>query len=36
VVILQSALDTERLSGRLPGSLVEPGPGPDGPSPAHE
>ena len=36
VVILQSALDTERSSGRPPGSLVEPEPGSDGPSPAHE
>jgi putative Holliday junction resolvase len=34
VVILQSALDTERSSGRPPGSLVAPEPGPEGPSPA--
>jgi putative holliday junction resolvase len=33
VVILQSALDGERSSGREPGSLVVPDPGPDGPSP---
>jgi len=36
VVILQSALDAERSSGRPPGSLVDPEPGSDGPSPAHE
>jgi putative holliday junction resolvase len=35
VVILQSALDGERSSGRPPGSLVAPEPGPDGPSPGH-
>ena len=35
VVILQSALDGERASGRSPGSLVVPDPGPDGPSPGH-
>ena len=34
VVILQSALDAERASGRMPGSLVEPGKAPEGPSPA--
>jgi putative Holliday junction resolvase len=33
IVILQSALDTERSTGRPPGSLVGPKPGPDGPSP---
>jgi putative Holliday junction resolvase len=33
VVILQSALDGERSSGRIPGSLVDPEPGPDGPAP---
>jgi putative Holliday junction resolvase len=33
VVILQSALDGEQSSGRPPGSLVAPEPGPDGPSP---
>ena len=33
VVILQSALDAERASGRAPGSLVEPGAGTDGPHP---
>jgi putative holliday junction resolvase len=33
VVILQSALDAERVSGREPGSLVEPGEAPEGPSP---
>ena len=33
VVILQSALDTERSTGRPPGSLVVPEPGPDGPGP---
>jgi len=32
VVILQSALDTERSSGREPGSLVEPGQASEGPS----
>lgn len=31
VVILQSALDAERASGRAPGSLVDPGPTPEGP-----
>lgn len=35
VVILQSALDTERSTGRPPGSLVVPEPGPDGPSPGN-
>jgi putative Holliday junction resolvase len=35
VVILQSALDGERSSGRPPGSLVAPEPGPDGPTPGH-
>ena len=33
VVILQSALDGERSSGRPPGSLVTPEPGPDSPNP---
>lgn len=33
VVILQSALDAERASGRAPGSLVEPDEAPDGPLP---
>jgi putative Holliday junction resolvase len=33
VVILQTALDGERQSGRPPGSLVAPEPGPEGPSP---
>jgi putative Holliday junction resolvase len=33
VVILQSALDNERSSGRPPGSLVAPEPGTDGPAP---
>jgi putative Holliday junction resolvase len=32
VVILQSALDAERASGRAPGSLVDPGPAPGGPA----
>jgi putative Holliday junction resolvase len=32
VVILQSALDAERASGREPGSLVEPEDAPEGPS----
>ncbi len=32
VVILQSALDTERASGRAPGSLVDPGTAPEGPA----
>jgi putative Holliday junction resolvase len=32
VVILQSALDAERASGRAPGSLVEPQEAPEGPS----
>lgn len=32
VVILQSALDVERASGRAPGSLVEPGEAPERPS----
>jgi len=36
VVILQSALDGERLSGRPPGSLVAPEPGPDGPIPGQD
>jgi len=31
VVILQSALDAERVSGRPPGSLVDPGTAPEGP-----
>jgi putative holliday junction resolvase len=31
VVILQTALDAERASGRAPGALVAPGPAPDGP-----
>lgn len=31
VVILQTALDAERASGRAPGSLVDPGPAPEGP-----
>jgi putative Holliday junction resolvase len=35
VVILQSALDAERSSGRPPGSLVAPEPESDGPSPEH-
>jgi|SRR3954451_4100641 putative Holliday junction resolvase len=35
VVILQSALDSEQSSGRPPGSLVVPEPGPDGPNPGH-
>jgi putative Holliday junction resolvase len=33
VVILQSALDAERASGRAPGSLVDPGPASDVPAP---
>jgi putative holliday junction resolvase len=33
VVILQSALDTERVSGRPPGSLVDPGAEPESPVP---
>jgi putative Holliday junction resolvase len=33
VVILQSALDAERASGREPGSLVEPGEVPESPTP---
>src|SRR6188508_1618877 len=36
VVILQSALDTERSSGRPPGSLVVPEPESEGPSPGHD
>jgi putative holliday junction resolvase len=36
VVILQAALDTERVSGRPPGSLVAPGPPPEGPESADE
>jgi putative Holliday junction resolvase len=32
VVILQSALDAERVSGRRPGSLVEPTEASEGPS----
>jgi putative Holliday junction resolvase len=32
VVILQSALDAERASGRAPGALVVPEPPPDGPA----
>jgi putative Holliday junction resolvase len=35
VVILQSALDAERASGRAPGSLVDPGKAPEGPSSQH-
>jgi putative holliday junction resolvase len=35
VVILQSALDAERSTGRPPGTLVVPEPGPEGPSPGH-
>jgi putative Holliday junction resolvase len=31
VVILQTALDAERASGRPPGALVAPGPAPEGP-----
>ncbi len=34
VVVLQSALDVERTSGREPGSLVEPGPVAERPSPS--
>jgi putative Holliday junction resolvase len=33
VMVLQTALDAERASGRAPGSLVEPDPGPGGPVP---
>ncbi len=33
VVILQSALDAERSSGRPPGSIVAPDPGPERPDP---
>ena len=33
VVILQSALDAERASGQPPGSIVVPGPAPEGPEP---
>jgi putative Holliday junction resolvase len=36
VVILQSALDGERSSGRVPGTLVTPEPGPEGPSPGYD
>jgi putative Holliday junction resolvase len=36
VVILQSALDAERASGRAPGSLVDLGTGPDRPAPFQE
>ena len=36
VMILQTALDAEHASGRPPGSLVDPGPGPDGPDGAKE
>jgi putative Holliday junction resolvase len=34
VVILQSALDAERVSGRPPGQLVGPGTAPEGPVPS--
>lgn len=34
VVVLQGALDAERASGRPPGSLVDPGPVAEGPSPS--
>ncbi len=34
VVVLQSALDAERASGRAPGSLVDPGPVAEGPPPS--
>jgi putative Holliday junction resolvase len=33
VLILQTALDAERASGIPPGSLVDPGTGPEGPAP---
>jgi putative Holliday junction resolvase len=36
VVILQSALDAERASGRPPGAVVAPGPAPEGPVPSGE
>jgi putative Holliday junction resolvase len=36
VVILQSALDAERASGRAPGALVAPGPAPERPAPSGE
>ena len=36
VVILQSALDAERASGRAPGALVAPGAAPDGPAASGE
>ena len=36
VVILQSALEIERSTGRPPGSLVVPEPGSDGPSPGND
>jgi putative Holliday junction resolvase len=36
VVILQSALDAERASGRPPGALVAPGPAPEGPAASGE
>ncbi|HST80176.1 MAG TPA: Holliday junction resolvase RuvX [Kineosporiaceae bacterium] len=36
VVILQSALEIERSTGRPPGSLVVPEPESDGPSPGHD
>ncbi len=36
VVILQSALDAERASGQAPGSLVDPGPVPEGPASSAE
>jgi putative holliday junction resolvase len=36
VVILQSALDAERASGRPPGALVAPGPAPEGPATSGE
>ncbi|MFP5333902.1 MAG: Holliday junction resolvase RuvX [Actinomycetes bacterium] len=32
VMVLQTALDAERASGRAPGSVVDPGPGPDRPA----
>jgi putative holliday junction resolvase len=36
VVILQTALDAERASGRPPGALVAPGPAPEGPAASGE
>jgi putative Holliday junction resolvase len=36
VVILQTALDAERASGRAPGALVAPGPAPEGPAASGE